>query len=418
MSIGLLMTGECRDISRLEETARALAGEAGYGISVWEDGMNIYLCPMGVLEVGWKADAERAGDWQVEAQCQSTPAGPGLHKAALEFAERLGLEGTTMDDETAYYSHRDFARMKKEHFYPWLKMLENICRRELTGDDKGQMCLGWALDLYIPQEKKRTIVTEMGRFTPEAFAALTEAGMEAAVRRFFLWPNEERDGLFYRNRAIWALWTRCYFAVSARSAEDQRINGGLLDDLEQAYRMEPSLPLPYEAYEEVCALDGRSPSLPGQCVRLAWEFPVGYRKELVTERVGRLNLTIPGAYRYEWEEKESGGGTHLWWDLVTDSPQWRVTAFRARSGKAAFSEHMHEVNDLLQRKLSGGEMWAGWKRGDGCYFMECEVISGADLYLLIIAYEKQKQRKEIERLLKYISLVPDNSKREQVGDES
>ncbi len=69
-------------------------------------------------------------------------------------------------------------------------------------------------------------------------------------------------------------------------------------------------------------------------------------------------------------------------------------------------------------KLSGGEMWAGWKRGDGCYFMECEVISGADLYLLIIAYEKQKQRKEIERLLKYISLVPDNSKREQVGDES
>ena len=45
---------------------------------------------------------------------------------------------------------------------------------------------------------------------------------------------------------------RCYFAPSARSEEDACINAAILDDLERAAKMDPSLPLPRGSYEEVC----------------------------------------------------------------------------------------------------------------------------------------------------------------------
>ena len=51
-------------------------------------------------------------------------------------------------------------------------------------------------------------------------------------------------GISSPNRAINALWEHCCFAPSSRSQEDEAVNAAILDDLERAAKLDPSLPLP------------------------------------------------------------------------------------------------------------------------------------------------------------------------------
>lgn len=186
MSLGFHITGRMNRPDALVEKAQALAKESGYGIGTGEGGMCIRLCPMGDLEVVWSEDAERPGQWQVEADCQTTPAGPGFHKAALELAERLEIGEIEVDDETDYVNHRDFNRMCGEHFYPWLRMLVQICRKTFSEKDDSQICLCWDTNLYQPENIGRTAVTPLGRYSLEAMEGiLEEGGIEALAERFF-----------------------------------------------------------------------------------------------------------------------------------------------------------------------------------------------------------------------------------------
>ena len=121
MSLGFHITGRIDEPDELVEKAKAIAKESGYGIAAGEEGLCIRLCPMGDLEVVWSEDEQEPGRFLVEADCQTTPAGPGFHKAALEAAEQLGIEVTEIDDETDYVNHRNFRKMQEEHFFPWLR---------------------------------------------------------------------------------------------------------------------------------------------------------------------------------------------------------------------------------------------------------------------------------------------------------
>lgn len=336
MSIGFLMTGHVQKIKDLVETAQRLTKESGYEITVGEEWLGIQLCPTGELQVSWEKDAEKSGQWIVTVDCQTTPAGAGFHKAALELAEKLGIEEPKVDDETDYYSHRDFMRMKQEHFYPYMRTMIKFCKEKL---DKGSshICLSWNMDWYSPENVCQTVVTPMGRFKIETLNALLEQqDIETLAQRFFLWENEKRDALFYRNRAIHKLWVECYFVPSSCSKKDKAMNKSILEDLERAYQMNPKLPFPYEAYQELCKLDNKKPTIQERGTEPLFDFPVGYRKGLITEKLGKLRLTLPGSYQYEWEEYDNGGGTNLWCDASIGSPVWRVSGFRARSGGGKF----------------------------------------------------------------------------------
>ena len=103
MSLGFHMTGRISQIEKQTETVQTFAKEHGYGFG------------MGNLEVVWSEDAKRPGQWLVDVDCQTTPAGPGFHKAALELAERLGIGEPGIDDETDYVNHRDFEKTCGAH---------------------------------------------------------------------------------------------------------------------------------------------------------------------------------------------------------------------------------------------------------------------------------------------------------------
>lgn len=416
MSIGLGFTGKIDSPKALLEAAGALAEERDYRVKAGETGMKVVLCPLGgELGIQWRPEGDPSGPWLVRGGCMSTPAGAGLHRAAVELLDSLPIRALTVEDETGFCRHRDFQRMKEEHFYPWLKTLVDVCRQE-RGEVVSGMQLCWDLEQYTPLDIPDTVVTPMGRFRlSELVRMVEEGGIEALAGRFFLWNGRTRDARFYRNRAINALWEKCCFAPSARSGADAAVNASILDDLERSARMDPSLPLPRRSYEEVCALDGRTPVLP-EGPNLEEEFLPGYRKDLVTHGVGALRLTLPGNCLSGWESWENGGGAHLWTD--GDGPVWRVSTYRMREGEARFTENLDALNGVEGRTLKGGALRWGWKEiyedGERLYQAQCEVISGPAFFLITATCTDPGDLGQVAELMGRISVVSSRAREETV----
>lgn len=409
MSLGFNLNGTVVSIQNMIKKAEKMADKLEYDIDVQENEMTVSLCPVGDIEISWEKEESGTGQWRVAADCQTTPAGPGFHKAALEFAESLGLEDLRVCDETDYYIHRDFEKLKQEHFYGWLGSLVNLCCTNYADRDS-QICICWDMSYFNPEDTERTIVTPMGRFSMEnAISILKEQGVDGLAQRLLMWNNEERDALFFRNRALYELWMNCYFAPSERSEEDGEINKTILDDLETAYEMDDKVPIPYEAYLELCGLDDAEPDIPDDCVKLFYGFPVGYRKGLVTEPLGNLRIVLPGSYQYEWEEDEDGNGTHLWWNVDDESPVWRVSVFRARNGQAVLPENTRQINDMVEKDIPNGRIRYGWncmdEDGEELYIMETEIAAGDRFYLMTVAYTDPEDKDGIVDLIDKIYAV-------------
>ena len=417
MSIGLTFSGRIEGPSILAEAAKVLAEQRGWSVGVSGGGLRVTLCPLGgELKVIWRPTEDPEGPWLVRGECVSTPAGAGLHRAAVELLDGLPIRRLAVEDETGFFRHRNFQRMKEEHFYTWLRTLVEVCARE-SGKGVSGMQLCWDLGQYAPEDIPDTVVTPMGRFRLSELANMVERdGIEALAGRFFLWNGRTQDARFYRNRAINALWERCCFAPSCRSIEDAAVNSSILDDLERSAKLDPALPLPRGAYEEVCALAEREPALPAG-PDLKEEFSPGYRKGMITHALGALRLTLPGSCLYQWEAWEKGGA-HLWSDASSDSPVWRVTGYRVREGEARFTDNLDRLNGVEGRELKGGALRWGWREvredGEPLYQAVCEVIAGPALYLLTAACTGPEGLGQIAQTIGGISIVTNTARRETV----
>ncbi len=363
-------------------------------------------CPLGGdLYVNWSTENDR--QYEVEGRCCSTPAGPGLHQAAVEALDTLGIQNLAVEDETGYYDHRNFARMCREHFYPWLTTIVDVCRRRK--DELNHMCVCWDTEQYMPEDIPGTVITPMGRFPLEWLkSTLEREGPEALAARLLLWVHPgEWDALFHRNLALNQLWKHCYFAPSTRSGEDASLNNAICANLELAAQLDPALPLPRSTYAEVCALAGREPVLPdGSELELAFE--PGYRKGLVTHAIGPLRLTLPGIYQFEWEEWDENSGCHKWWDDASDSPAWRVNGYQRKNGSAAFTPMFQNDNDLTEFAIRDGAVRYGWRAleedGQPCYQVRAEVITGPSLFVITVSHRRPEERLGIVALMRKITV--------------
>ena len=412
MSIGFTFTGKVKKPEALVASAKKLAEERRYGLSSWdpmkENALNISLCPLGgLIQMSWRKEGGLFGQWAVEGCCYSTPAGPGLHKAAVEALDGLGIQKLAVEDETEYFQHRDFDRMLREHFHPWLKTLVEMSCQKISEGDCAQMCLCWDLDSYMPEDVPGTVVTPVGRFSAQRLREIAETqGVEAMAERLFLWYHPgKRDALYDRQVALNLLWELCYFAPSSRHEEDASMNKTICDNLEMAAKLDPSLPLPRKAYKEVCELAGRQPALPDG-PELEAEFEPGYRKGLVTYSIGPLRLTIPGLYRYEREQWEGGKGCDMWCDETSLSPIWRVNGYKMNSGAAAFTPVLADDNDLTEHEIKGGAIRYGWREcdegGQTVYQVRAEVITGPSLFVITVTHLEAEDRPGIVELMEKI----------------
>ena len=409
MSIGFTFTGRVKKPETLLVAAQKLAEERGYGVYQREDGLSLSLCPLdGRVYMIWKKEGGLLGQWTVEGECVSTPAGPGLHQAAVEALDALPIQKLHVEDETEYYQHRDFDRMLREHFHPWLKTIVDMLTGQF-GDDHTNVCMCWDLDAYMPEDVPGTVVTPVGRFSGRWMRETVEnQGIEALAERFFLWYHPgKRDALYNRQVALNLLWEHCHYAPSSRSQEDASNNEIVCKNLEMAAVLDRNVPLPRRAYEEICQLAHRAPALPDG-PELAEEFEPGYRKGLVTYSIGPLRLTLPGLYRYQRAQWEEGKGCDKWWDETGLSPIWRVNGYRMNQGEASFTPVFQGDNDLTQFEIKGGAVQYGWRAleedGQPIYQVRAEVITGPTLFVITVTYLEPEDRPGIVELVKKITV--------------
>ena len=410
MSIGFTFTGRVKKPEALIAAAQKLADERYYGLYQREDGLSVSLCPLGgCMWMSWKKEGGLFGQWAVEGECVTTPAGPGLHKAAVEALDALPIQKLAVEDETEYFQHRDFDRMLREHFHPWLNTMVDVLTGQF-GEDHSSVCMCWDIDSYMPEDVPGTVVTPVGRFSAKWMKETVEnQGIQTLAERFFLWYHPgKRDALYNRNLALNMLWELCYYAPSSRHEEDDSINRTICDNLEMAAKLDPALPLPRRAYEEICALARRAPALPDG-PELEQEFEPGYRKGLVTCSIGALRLTLPGSYRYEREQWEDGKGCDLWCDEASHSPIWRVNGYQKREGSAAFTPTLDGDNDLTEFEIENGAVRYGWRElpqenGQPLWQVRAEVITGPSLFVITVTHLEPEDRPGIVELVRKITV--------------
>lgn len=353
MGLGFNIRTRIRNIETFKRTVEKLAAESGYHAEHDESATRVSFCKLGDLFLNYQYEGKENTDdiVSVTGECQTNMLGPGFHKAAIEFIDRLQQAiGTRfeVEDETDYYTERDFEAMKKKHFHKWLAKLFEIIQEQ---EDKGSKSLlfCWDLNKYYPQSDSGIVISPLGSFRlSEVIRRIREEGIESFADDFFIWNNPERDARFHRGLALNAMWEDCYFMPSERSEEDARINGYIISELETAASLDPSLPFPKKEYEELCRLHGCTPVPTDGIPTYETEFTIGYRRGIVNHKVGRIRFSLPGSYLEDTDD-----GTLVYYDAATDN--WhtvRCTGY-STNGEPDFLDVEEEM--IEEREFDGGK---------------------------------------------------------------
>lgn len=353
MGLGFTIHTKIKDIEKFQQAVESQAVESGYNAEHDESSSTVSFCRLGDLFLNYQHEGEGNADnvISVNGDCQTNMLGPGFHKAAIEFIDRLQQATGTrfeVEDETDYYTERDFEAMKKKHFHKWLAKLFEIIQEQ---EDKGSTSLSicWDLNKYYPQSDSGIVISPLGSFRlSEVIRRIREEGIESFADDFFIWNNPERDARFHRGLALNAMWEDCYFMPSERSEEDARINGYIISELETAASLDPSLPFPKKEYEELCRLHGCTPVPTDGIPTYETEFAIGYRRGIVNHKVGRIRFSLPGSYLEDTDD-----GTLVYYDAAADN--WhtvRCTGY-STNGDPDFLDVEEEM--IEEREFDGGK---------------------------------------------------------------
>ena len=82
MSIRLAFETHIQDLNEAKEEIQELAEQRNFQAFPDEQGISVMFCPLGIMEIQF--EQEDGPQWKMEGECITTPAGPGLHKAAAD----------------------------------------------------------------------------------------------------------------------------------------------------------------------------------------------------------------------------------------------------------------------------------------------------------------------------------------------
>lgn len=352
MGLGFTIHTKIKDIEKFQQTVESQAVESGYNAEHDESSSTVSFCRLGDLFLNYQHEGEGNTDNVISVNGDCRPQSwSRFHKAAIEFIDRLQQATRTrfeVEDETDYYTERDFEAMKKKHFHKWLaKLFEIIQEQNNKGSTSLLFC--WDINKYYPQSDNGIVISPLGSFRlSEVVRRIREEGIESFADDFFIWNNSERDARFHRGMALNAMWEDCYFMPSERSEEDARINGYIISELETTASLDPSLPFPKKEYEELCRLHGCVPVPTDGIPPYETEFAIGYRRGIVNHKVGKIRFSLPGSYLEDTDE-----GTLVYYDAAADN--WhtvRCTGY-STDGEPDFLDVEEEM--IEEREFDGGK---------------------------------------------------------------
>lgn len=411
MGIGFAFTAAVQDEAAFIQALERVTNRFDYALTRDGESARVRICHMGDLFLNFETVEKIWRETVISGDCQTNLAGAGFHAAAIDFVDALAEEAALrieMEDDTDYYRNRDFEELRRRHFYRWLSSVLELCMEERSEGELENFCVCWDVSQYMPANIPDTVVTPFGRFSIEALSRVDGEGLEAFAGAFFLWNERQQDARFYRGSALALLWEECCFMPGSRSGFDRTVNDAILDLLERAAAIDASLPFPKECYLELCALNERTPIDVTPLPDYVSEFPIGYRRDTVTWRVGCLNIPLPGNYLFQYDDA-GGNGDSVWFDGLEDN--WhtvRVTAFQSPEKEASF--HEKSFAGLMPEDFPVGDGWcrAAWAgviedEEEQYEDVVAQVICGRQITLITLSYQRQEEREWAFSLLRSMS---------------
>jgi len=264
------------------------AGRVSTGASHGQGSLRVRLCPGMALEF-WPG----RGSWHMG--CSVGLAGPGAHAALMSLLDVLGNElqmHWQVEDPSGYARKRDFSVLRHWH----IRQLQQLSRAMDSAENVNQRpvrFLFWPVGMDAYPVFEQGVVTPMGWFANGELAARAWQDPEALALDLFVWPNEETDGWYWRNQALFALWNRVFW-VPGETEPEKSAQREALSWLEKAARTDERLPLPRLEYEQLCALQG--------CRPMDWHNPpmdtateIGFRKQDYRHTLPPWSVVCDGA---------------------------------------------------------------------------------------------------------------------------
>ncbi len=371
----------CKDRSQaqmdeLYEVLGALAAREGVQIEDRGHDVEILVCPQGKIVV-----IEEGKDMILSANTRQ--GGPGFHAFVVDLFEDIQEEipgDYEMIDDTEYDKDKDWDRL--------VQLYENELDyvRKMILEDPEFRNKNYMFDetFYLPKSEKGKVLTATGDMDEEEFK---NKNLSDLMDHFYVWNDWDRDARFYRNAALTLLAKEGYGQFSKMNDQTEKIADEICDDLEIAFRMDPTLPLPLKAYSKLIHLLGRENKLEG-AIEMDREA-VQYRTREVYHVFDDAKVVAPGTAERSYDPATQSvflmapyGENEEWSWLIQASKQPSILP-DIEAVKAV--EPIHEDN--------GNIVWIDEYEMDGIRYLDA-IIRDDERYLyehvLCKSFEEQK----------------------------
>ncbi|MBF0578501.1 hypothetical protein IM774_01575 [Erysipelotrichaceae bacterium RD49] len=350
-------------MDELYEVLGALAAREGVQIEDRGHDVEILVCPQGKIVV-----IEEDKDMILSANTRQ--GGPGFHAFVVDLFEDIQEEipgDYEMIDDTEYDKDKDWDRL--------VQLYENELDyvRKMILEDPQFRNKNYMFDetYYLPKPEKGKVLTATGDMDEEEFK---NKNLSDLMDHFYVWNDWDRDARFYRNAALTLLAKEGYGQFAKMNEQTEKIADEICDDLEIAFRMDPTLPLPLKAYNELIHLLGRENKLEG-AVEMDREA-VQYRTREVYHVFEDAKVVAPGTAERSYDPATQSvflmapyGENEEWSWLIQASKQPSILP-NLEAVKAV--EPIHEDN--------GNVVWIDEYEVDGIRYLDA-IIRDDERYL-------------------------------------
>jgi tetratricopeptide (TPR) repeat protein len=238
------------EMNELYEVIGALCKREGIQAEDRLSHVEVLVCPQGKILV-------TEDDKDLILSANTRHAGPGFHAFVVDFFQDIEEElpgEYELNDDLEFTKDGDFHRL--EHMYE--NELDYI--RKLIKQDPGFKNRNYLFDetYYLPIAGGDKVLTSAGEMNKEEFES---KALDDLMDYFYVWNDYDRDARFYRNAALTLLAKEGYGQFSMMNETTEKYANEIVDYLQIAHELDPKLPLPLDAYNQLCTLLNRENKL-------------------------------------------------------------------------------------------------------------------------------------------------------------
>ncbi len=230
-----------KEMNELYEVLGLLSRREEVQIEDRGDCVEIIACPQGKLVV-----SEEDGDMIIRANTRH--AGAGFHAFVVDILKDLQEEVQgeyELVDDMEYDKDEDFERLQSLY----QDEMDYIRGVLLKNDLFRQQNYMYDETFFLPMNRENRILTSTGDIDLKEFKNMNTSDL---MDSFYVWNDWDRDAKFYKNCALTLLASEGVGKYTLMNDSTIKHANDICEYIEAAYQKDVNIPLPLEAYCDLC----------------------------------------------------------------------------------------------------------------------------------------------------------------------